>query len=304
MKNVLIALMFCAFAGQAIAQELVFQTLASKGTCMVQRGVDPDEYVNLKTGVKLFVDDKIIITGDNSYLGLVSQSGEAIELVKGGVYDVNTLNGSLSASNSSVAEKYVAFLVEDMSKANESTNANMKFTGSVERSLDNESIQLFIPKDSKISAELATLKWYPKEEQTAYILTISNMFDEVVYSTQTKEKEVEVDFSSLSLTSDETYKVVVAGAANPAMKSSAISLYVPEESQLDEVEKGVAGIKAETPEGSAIQEMVLAKFFDENELYLNAIPHFQKAIELQPEVKAYQDSYNAFLYRVGLQPVN
>ena len=302
MKNVLLALLFCAFAGHVLAQELVFQTLASKGTCMVQRGVDPDEYVNLKTGVKLFTDDKIIITGDNSYLGLVSTSGEAIELVKGGVYDVNKLNSSLTASNSSVAGKYVAFLVEDMSKANESTNANMKFTGSVERSLGNESIELFIPKDSKVSSELATLKWYPKEEQTAYILTISNMFDEVVYSTQTKEKEVDVDFGDLSLTPDETYKVIVAGAANPAAKSEVASLYVPEESQLNEVEKGVSEIEADTPEGSAIQEMVLAKFYDENELYLNAIPHFQKAIALQPEVEAYQDAYNAFLYRVGLQP--
>ena len=56
----------------------------------------------------------------------------------------------------------------------------------------------------------------------------------------------------------------------------------------------------QTPENSAIQNMVLAKYFDENGLYLNAIPFYKKAVAMEPDVKEYKQAYNQFLYKVGL----
>lgn len=304
MRNALFTLVLVVIFGTASAQDVVFQTLATKGTCMVQRGTDPDEYENLKTGTKLYANDKIIITGDESYLGLVSTKGNALELAKGGVYDVNTLKSTLASKTSSVAEKYVEFLVQDMSKTNESTTANMKFTGSVERSLGDNDIELFLPKESKITKEMATMIWYPKENQDAYKLSITNMFEESVFSIQTEESEVDVDFKELSMEPGETYLVKVSSVAQPTVTSGTVSLHVPSQAQVNAVTEDVNAIRAETPEGSAIQEMVLAKYYEENELYVNAIPHFQNAIELQPDVTRFREAYNEFLFEIGLRPRN
>lgn len=290
--------------GSVSAQDVVFQALAIKGTCMVQRGFDPDAYENLKTGSKLFADDKIIITGDESYLGLVSATGNALELAKGGVFDVNTLKNSLATNTSGVVEKYVAFLVDDMSKSNESVTDNMKFTGSVERSLKENDIELFLPKESKITKQMATLIWYSKEHQETYKLNITNMFEESVFSVETNKQQAEIDFSDLAIEFGETYLVNVSSIDNPNVSSETVSLHFTNPAQVDVVRKEVNTILSETPEGSAIQEMILAKYYQENELYVNAIPHFQNAIELQPDVARYRNSYHNFLIEIGLQPRN
>jgi len=303
MRNAFFTFLFFLSLGTINAQELVFQTLATKGTCMVQRGSNPDKYENIQTGTKLFADDKLIITGDESYLGLVSVTGKALELAKGGVYDVNTLNGALASKTSSVAEKYVDFLMQDMSKADDATNANMKFTGSVERALGDNSIQLFLPKESKIVKEAALLKWYPKENQDGYVVNVVNMFEESILKEETESTELSVDFSALPLESNETYLVHVSSASSPGYKSGVVSLYIPEDSKVKTISEEVKTIQSETPEGSAIQEMVLAKYYEENELYVNAIPHFENAIELQPRVDRYKEAYNTFLFKIGLEPV-
>ena len=300
MKKSLFLLLGVVLSVSIQAQDLVFRTLASKGTCMVQRGANPDEYANLKTGVKLFDNDKIIITGDNSYVGLVSSDGKTVELKKGGVYTVSDIYSGLSSNDATIAQKYVEFLVNDMSKGNESTSANMKFTGSVERSLKNDNILLFIPKETKVATREATINWYPKEKEESYTVVITNLFDEKVYNKEVATTSATIDFSTIGLSPDEVYKLEVRSTANPAVKSGVVTLQVPSQTALNTISKSSDEILAQTPQNSAIQNMVLAKYYDENGLYLNAIPFYKKAVEMEPEVKEYKNAYNQFLYKVGL----
>lgn len=282
------------------AQDVIFRTLASKGTCMVQRGANPDEYSNLKTGVKLFDNDKIIITGDNSYVGLVSSDGKTVELKKGGVYSVKDVYTGLSSGDATIAQKYVEFLVNDMSKGNESTSANMKFTGSVERSLKNDNILLFLPQETKVATREATINWYPKEKQESYTVIITDLFDEKVYSQKVTGTSTSIDFAQAGLSPEEVYKLEVRSASNADYKSGVVTLKVPSQTDLNTINEYSTDIMSQTPENSAIQNMVLAKYFDENGLYLNAIPFYKKAVAMEPDVKEYKQAYNQFLYKVGL----
>lgn len=285
----------------AEAQDLVFKTLASKGTCIVQRGANPDEYTPVKTGVKIFDNDKIIITGEQSYIGLVSLSGKTLELKKDGVYNVSDLKKGLIASQSSLAQKYVQFLVNDMSKVDESMGGNMKITGSVERSTEKKSIAIFLPETTKIAGEKATVKWYPNEAQKEYAVVITNLFDEEVFKKVVVSTSVDIDFGSLNLASDEIFKMKVSSKENPSVASGVITLRMPSEEEIKRLNTEIKEIKGDKPQKSAIQNMVLATYFDQNQLYLNAIPYFQKAIEIEPEVKEYKNIYNKFLYKIGLQ---
>lgn len=303
MKTFLSILFVFLLSITSYAQEVVFKTLAAKGTCMLQRGDNPDEYVTITTGVKMYADDKIIITGTSSYIGLVSSDGKALELKKGGVYYVKDLAHALASNETNLAQKYLDLLVKDMSKVDDNTARNMKYTGSVERSLENKDIVVFLPETTKISGNEASVQWFPKVEVTSYKITLFNAYEEKVFTQTTDQKTISIDFSKLDLKPGQIYRMYVEDAANPEKNSGFIALQVPTRSEMAKFETDLSLLKGEVPPNSAIGDMVIATYFENNELFLNAIPYYESAIAKEPSIVEYQDAYNLFLFKIGLENV-
>lgn len=297
---ILVAIIISAFS---YAQELAFKTLAAKGTCMVQRGANPDEYTPITTGVKIYLEDKIIITGSTSYVGLVSESGKALELKRSGVYYVKDLSTALSSGETSMAQKYLSLLVNDMSKIDDNTTRNMKYTGSVERSVAHKEIVVFLPETTKITGTQGSIQWFPKADASSYKVSIYNLYEEVVYSETTTEKFIDIDFAKLKLSPGQVYKISVADELNPETNSGFISLQVPTRSEMAKYETELNMLRAEIPSNSAIGDMVIATYFEEQELFLNAIPFYESAIEKEPNIVEFQDAYAMFLFKIGLENV-
>ncbi|MFT4754508.1 MAG: hypothetical protein ACI9GM_001680 [Salibacteraceae bacterium] len=285
------------------AQEVIFKTLAAKGTCMVQRGANPDEYTPISTGLKIFEEDKIIITGTTSYVGLVSADGKALELKKGGVYYVKDLSKALTSGETSMAQKYLNLLVNDMSKVDDNTARNMKYTGSVERSVENKDIVMFLPKITKITGTEGAVQWFPKSSIAEYNVNIFNLYEESVYNKKTTDKSISIDFAELGLNPGQVYKMKVADASNPEVNSGFISLQVPTRSEMARYETDLNMLKSEVPPNSAIGDMVIATYLEDQELFLNAIPYYESALEKEPNIVEFQDAYNTFLFKIGLESV-
>lgn len=303
MKKIAIILFVSLLGVTAFAQEVVFKTLAAKGTCMVQRGANPDEYVSITTGVKIYSGDKIVINGKSSYIGLVSMDGKALELKVGGVYNAQDLANSLASGETTLAERYLNLLVNDMSKVDDNTARNMKYTGSVERSVENKEIVIFLPETTKISVNEASVQWFPKTDATSYKVNITNLYEESVFSETTVEKNISIDFCKLNLQPGQIYKISVADADNASKNSGFISLQVPARSEMAKYETELAMLKSEVPANSAIGDMVIATYLEDQELFLNAIPYYESAIEKEPNIIEYQDAYNMFLFKIGLEKV-
>lgn len=303
MKKIAIIL-FASFLSIGVyAQEVLFKTLAAKGTCMVQRGANPDEYTPISTGVKIYQDDKIIITGSTSYVGLVSMDGKAVELKKGGVYYVSELSSALASGETSLAQKYLDLLVKDMSKVDDNTARNMKYTGSVERSIENKDIVVFLPETTKITGTSGSVQWFPKIDATSYNVSIFNLYEESVFSQNTNDKFIAIDFSTLGLNPGQVYKMKITDANDPSKNSGFVSLQVPTRSEMAKYETDLGMLKSEVPANSAIGDMVIATYFEEQELFLNAIPYYESAIEKEPNIVEYQNAYNMFLFKIGLEDV-
>lgn len=303
MKKIAIILFVSFFSVAMHAQEVIFKTLAAKGTCMVQRGANPDEYTPISTGVKIYLDDKIIITGSTSYVGLVSSDGKALELKKGGVYYVKDLSNALASGETSLAQKYLSLLVNDMSKVDDNTARNMKYTGSVERSVENKDIVVFLPETTKIAGTEGSIQWFPKTDYTSYKVSIYNLYEESVFSKETSDKSLSIDFASLGLKPGQVYKMSVANAADSEKNSGFISLQVPTRSEMAKYETDLSMLRNEVPANSAIGDMVIATYFEDQELFLNAIPYYESAIEKEPNIVEFQDAYNMFLFKIGLETV-
>ncbi len=301
MKNFIVSLGIILISVVVTAQEnIAFRTLATKGTVIVQRGTNPDQYIPVTSGLKIFSSDKIIITGNDCYVSLVTPEGSAVELQKNGVYNVADLQKALASNKSDLLEKYMNLLAEDISKADQSTGKNMKYTGAVERSLRNNDILVFLPETTKISLDNAVIKWYPKTDATRYVVKITDIYDQMVYSTKTSSNALNIDFKELSLKPGQVYKLSVINAENPSMNSGVVSLYVPARSEIAKIEGEIERLKQEVPPNSAIGDMLIATYLEDHGMYLNAIPYYESAIQKEPEIVEYRMAYNNFLHRIGL----
>jgi hypothetical protein len=60
-------------------------------------------------------------------------------------------------------------------------------------------------------------------------------------------------------------------------------------------------IAAQTAEQTAFNKFLIAGFYEENNLLIDAMPYFQEAIKLAPDVQYYKDTYEDFLLRKGIK---
>lgn len=281
-------------------QEATFSAVAVNGTCMIQRGSNPDEFVPITSGVEFYSNDKIIITGEDSYICLATAKGKVTELTKAGVFSVDEVSLDLVKGNASLAQEYVKLLEINMALASENATKYNTYAAAVKRSSGNSNIMMFLPSRTKVAKEPSSIEWVSNSSSTDYKVEILNLYEEKVYSEVTTNKEIEIDFSNIQLQPGQMYRIAVSEAENKNNVSGEIALQVPTRSELAQFETELEMLKNEVPVNSAIADMVFATYFEEKGLYLQAIPYYQRAIEKEPNIVEYQNAYNVFLYKIGL----
>jgi hypothetical protein len=305
MKPKFLSLLFSLLlvSSMTFAQEEMFKVLASKGANKFV-AANSTEQKPVLIGKKLFKDDKIIV-GENCYLGLAHKSGKTIELKKAGTYEVSKLSGEVASQNAGVAKKYVDYVAGEIGAKDEDMAKNrhkyMAVTGSVERATNNASaIKVLTPKDAYALSTPVMLKWQPVDKATSYVVTVTNLAEEPVYSVETGETFVTIDLDKLNFKSERNFLWKVAVKDNKKTESNSSILKYVEEDKAANLEKQSAEIRAELSEETALNKIVLASFFEENGLLLDAIANYEAAIKIEPEVEDYKVAYGKFLERNGM----
>ena len=278
------------------AQE-TFKVLASRGTnSFVANGAT----AKLVTGSKLNNGASITV-GDNGYVGLVHKSGKSIELKKAGTFAINDLEKQVAATSSTASKKYADFVLNELSKGgNKDYHTNMSVTGSVERGSDDELLKAVCPNSSDILGQSFKLSWLPVTGAKSYVLTVSNMFEEEILKLETSETTALVDLSKLNLNGQKAIIWSVAVKEKPELKSGNHALKFLEANKQVELKTNLTDIKTELGGESALNKIILAGFYEKNNLYVDAIESYKEAIKLEPDVQEYKEAYNSFLSRVGL----
>ena len=290
------------FGQPLFAQDTVFSVLAVNGTCMIQRGANPDEFVRVESKIKIYQHDKIIVTGSSSYIGLVAPSGKVAEITKSGVFATEDLMAELVTGNVSLANEYTRLMVSNLtSEKFDQAKYNMYAGGSIDRSSGEKSIQIFLPANTKISDEASLISWDSKKSISNYQVSITNLYEEVVFSANTVEKSLMIDFSSIDLLPGHVYRVQVSEVGNPSNKSNEVALQVPTRSDLAKFQTDLKMLQTEVPKNSAIGDMVMATYLEEQGLFLQAIPYYRSAINKEPKIVEYKHAYDVFLYKIGLE---
>lgn len=297
MKSKWILTIFTLAISTGIYAQGGFEVLSAKGENTVQKN---GKYLPLGPGMQLPPNAKLML-GDGGAVELSNSAGKTIGINTPGIYTMNDVAGDFKADQSSIAQRYLAYVFQEMKGETESTNSNMSITGSVERSLNHNGINLFSPESTYIMQKETTIKWESETSSNAYKVMVMNLFDETVMEETVATDKVTLDLSKVEFEEDALYKLVVVDSKNPSLKSGELILRVPSNTHRAKFKRDLAEIEKGKSDESPLYFALLAKFYKVNGLYVDAVDHFEKALAMAPESELIRMEYHAFLEQAGVK---
>lgn len=295
-KLVLLAA-FAAFSYVACAQDYAFKVLANKGDNEIKSG---DSWQPLKTGASLKAGDEVKLS-DNAYIGLVHNSGKPVELKAAGIHKVSSLESKIG-DGSSVLNKYTDFILS--SNSAESERNRMNATGAVHRDITSAApINLLLPdkEHSAVFNETAIISWEAGAVAGPFVVTVMNMFEDVLTKEETPGNSFEIDLRESKYATETAILIEVSLKANPKQISKRHLLKKLSTAEVEKISAALEEMSPQLSERNAMNELFLAGFYEQNELLIDAIYAYQQAIRLQPDVPTFKESYEEFLQRNKLK---
>jgi hypothetical protein len=274
------------------AQDYAFKVLVNKGQNQV-KSKSATGWQQIKVGSSLKSADELKIA-ENSYIGLIHASGKPLELKQSGSYKVVDLAAKVSGG-SSVLNKYTDFILSE----NTQRKNNLTATGAVHRGLG---IKVFLPPTEKaiVYGNIVDLNWDSKKYAPPYVVKLKSVFGDELDVIETKENMVRIDLSSDKLKSEDNIMVEVT----PKQSSGTPDYYAIKKlspADKDRVKVSLREIENATADKTALNQLVLAGFFEKNNLLIDAATAYQEAISLAPDVTFYKETYDQFLVKYGMK---
>ena len=287
----------------AFAQDYAFRVLASKGQNMVKTG--SADWQTLKTGAKLNNGQEVKLDV-NGYLGLVHSSGKTMELKEATTYNISKLSSTLGASSQKIASKNADFVMSKMSpeKKEENRRKYASVTGAVERGSSDASINIYMPTSVSVLNNTAIIRWEPVKENAIYTISLKNLFEEKIMVAETTDSFYTINFDSDEIKNAVIENLIIVnislkGDESVASKNAAIELMTTEDAKTYQVE--LSGLEANIGSETSINNLILAEFYEEKGLVLDAITSYENAVNISPDVDYFQEAYDEFLIRNGLK---
>lgn len=203
-------------------------------------------------------------------------------------------------TTSSVVNKYTDFILS--SNSAEAKKNRLSATGAVRRDLG-EDIQVFLPENqyAEIYNNNVIINWESLKGGGPYVVTIKNMFDDELMKFETPENVVQIDRTNSKLADEDALLVEVRSKSDTKIKSAQHLIKKLSSARQDAVAKLLGEFGAEMKEETALNKFILAGFYEENKLFIDAITAYEEAIKLAPDVPTYKEAYEEFLLRNKLK---
>lgn len=336
-KTQLIAISFAisltAFQYASAEGKALFRTLAVKGGVAMRHN---GQQTTLHTGQIIADGDELEIAEDG-FVGLVGAGGGAVELKRRGRYKAADLAKQYGGGKQSgVARKFADYVAAQLTRdqPEESDNRNyqtkMESTGAVERAVGEKVdvigkvIEIAIDQNEKESREISsenniqrmtavmprsgknfgdkiTLSWLPANGTTKYRVLIRDREHNILFEQNVTNNSCIVNMLPLRLKPDECYFWSVRPYEKNDDYSSdeyAICIITKEEQTL--IVDTLARLNSELGSlKTATAQLVLAAFYEQNELFANADICYNEAKRLAPDVGDIEEAARRFRVRLG-----
>lgn len=293
MKNskLILAFSFIFAITAASGQDYAFKVLANKGTNEVKSG---NSWEAIKTGASLNTSDEVRLS-ENAYLGLIHKTGKPLEVKKAGPHKVADLAAQIQGEGTSVLNKYTDFILS--SNSAEAKKNRLSATGAVTRSFGD--IKVYLPENqfSGVFNKKVIVNWSLEKGGAPFVVTFKNMFDDELMKIETPENSVEVNLADPKLANESAILIEVKSKEDSNLKSEQHLIKKLSPAEQERVTKALAEIKSVVDEETALNKFIMAGFYEENKLYIDAITAYEEAIKMAPDVATYKEAYEGFLIR-------
>ena len=275
------------------AQDYAFKVMANKGSNEVKSG---SVWQALKTGDKLNKQDELKVA-ENSYVALVHSSGKPIELKESKTYSIADLAAKVSPG-ASVVSKYTDFILS--SNSAEAKKNRLSATGSVVRALDGD-INVLLPPSQfgDTFNPLVYIKWETKVAGP-YEVVAKNMFGDELIKIETSENAIQINRNDPKFKNEDILiEVRSKGDKKKTDKSYLLRRLSSERQNL--IKKLIAEMGEDIQQETALNKFIMAGFYEENKLFVDAIGAYEEAIKLAPDVPTYKEAYEEYLLRNKLK---
>ncbi len=296
------ALMFVGYLGYG--QGYTFRIMVSKGANQVKVSGAAD-WQAVRVGAKLNDGDQLKVA-ENGYIGLVHSSGKTKELKTAGEYSISELASSIVASSQNIASKYADYVISKMSPEEREANRRKyaSVTGAVERGEDDASIDLFMPTSVSVYNPEVMIRWEPLDGDNTYVVKLKDLFEQTIMVAETTDPYYTINFQDPKLAGAIVENLVIVnvsvkGKEDIKSKDAAIDRVGADGSASFEVE--LKELKENLAEQNSINSLILAEFYEENNLLLDALTSYEYAIKMSPDVEYFKEAYDEFLLRNGLK---
>ena len=290
--RILLLVGFFAVSTLANSQDYTFRVLANKGANEIKTG---DSWQPVKTGASLKLGDELKVT-ENASIGLVHSSGKPLEVKKASTYKVADLADQVSGSTS-VLNKYTDFILS--SNSAEAKKNRLSATGAVHRGLG---IKVYLPNNQYASVfnNIVYVNW-DKTEKGPYTVSFLNMFDDVLLKVETPENTVSIDLNDPKFAGETAILIEIQSKTTGTRSDEKYLVKKLSAGEQAKINVAYTDVMKELKDESALNKLVLAGFFEQNKLLIDAITSYEQAMKLAPDDATYSDYYEEFLLRNKLK---
>lgn len=303
-SSIMLVLAAMFLATTAFGQDHTFKVLARQGTNQVKKA-GAAEGEPLKAGMLLYANDQLIV-GTGGYIGLMHKSGKTIEVREVGTFKISDLEKKVDLKTESVSSKYAQFIA---SKVNDDGTVSMaqrsQATGAVSRAAGSAAITVILPSQTTdVLGNNVIVRWEAPTAAGAdaiYSVQVENIFDEVIFKTETNKQHVKLNFDSKEMANEGLYIFSVKLKGNDEIKSIKYGIKRVTAEDAASLVSNYNGLKKELNENeSALNKLIYASFFEENGMLLDALTKYEEAMQMSPNVADFKELYTAFLVSNGL----
>ncbi|MCH7513556.1 MAG: hypothetical protein IH947_06375 [Bacteroidetes bacterium] len=278
----------------AIAQDYLFKVIISKGDNSYYISSETN-WTMLKAGSRLHTGDVLKVAA-KGYVALLGSSGETMELKNEDTkeYKIDELTAQLKNTEAGLIDKYASYLVSKMApEARESNRkAYASITGAVEREV--VTIHAYLRKSSVLYDTMAFIRWKPVEDAAEYNVVVRNLYDEIILETKTRKPIISLNFSDEKLKDRD---MVIISISTNGGGSNDYSITKVTRDRPGAFVDEIGELRAALDSGSAFDNLVLAEFYEQNNLLLDATTCYEKAMVIEPDVQYFKAIYLEFLMR-------
>jgi hypothetical protein len=289
MKKLFLLFLIISVSQLGHSQNYVLKVLANKGDNEIKIG--SGKWKPLLTGAALGQGDQVKVSKD-AYIGFLHYNGHALEWKKEGTFKVSEIEKTVLKTSSSLVSKYADFLASKSSEHSKSTAS-----GGVHRG-DSEFLHVFSPTNALVMNSEITISWEdPFGNSTRFKVLIKNMYDKILMEELSDTESISLNLSDEKFSGSNTILIQIEDANDEKITSAQVAITRLAENDLKALEDTFYKVSAGLDENSALGKYIMAGFYEESNLILDALNSLEEAIKLAPEVPVYKQAYNEFLLR-------